>query len=240
MTAQDLINLSAKDLQVLASGMNLQPEEYTDALVLLNGIIDSWDAQKLRIFAIDRNAYNLANGVGSYTLGQGGGLTANRPIAIRAATIIDNGHYTPMKIVSAEEFASISTRGDTSITPKVLWSDDGFPMTTIYVYPLPSGTPQLELYTWEPLVQLALISTTFSMPPGYQRALQKALAVEMAPMFGRQVDPNTLLAVKAEAFAAISALNLPPSPGLAQEAAARAQVVAMSTPPATNEGGPTQ
>ena len=146
-TVQNLIDLAAKDLGVLASGESLQPEEYTDALNKLNALLDSWDAMKLNIFAINRNQYSLVNGTGSYTLGSGGTLASTRPIAIVAASIIDSNHSTPMRLISKDEYAAIPTKTDTSITPKVLYSDNDFPLTTIYVQPLPSGTPTIELYT---------------------------------------------------------------------------------------------
>lgn len=232
-TVQNLIDLAAKDLGVLASGESLQPEEYTDALNKLNALLDSWDAMKLNIYAIDRNQYNLVNGTGSYTLGPSGTLALTRPIAIVAASIIDSNHSTPMKLIGKDEYAAIPTKTDTSITPKVLWSDNQFPLTTIYVQPLPSGTPVIELYTWEPMPQFANINVTFAMPPAYQRALEFTLALDMAAMFGRQVDPITLVGVAKSAQQAMQGLSsLPPSPGLAQEAQARAIAMSMGMPPA--------
>ena len=231
LTVQNIIDLAAKDIGVLASGESLQPEEYTDALNKFNSLLDSWDAERLSIFAVNRNQYALSNGVGSYTMGTGGSLTgAVRPISIRAANIIANSFSTPMKIVSAEEYNAIPTKTDTSIAPKILYSDNDFPLTTIYVQPLPNGTPTLELYTWEPMPQFASLSTTFAMPPAYQRALEYNLALDLAAMFGRQVDPTTLAGIAMQAKRAMQGLSLPPSPGLAQEAATRAEVAAMSTP----------
>jgi hypothetical protein len=101
------------------------------------------------------------------------------------------------------------------------------------VQPLPNGTPTIELYTWEPMQQFSSISTTFSVPPAYTRALEFNLALDMASMFGRQVDPVTLAGIAAQAKAAMKGLNLPPSPGLAQEAGAAAAVrnIAQGTQP---------
>jgi hypothetical protein len=232
-TVQNLIDLAAKDLGVLASGESLQPEEYTDALNKLNALLDSWDAMKLNIFAINRNQYALTSGTGSYTLGPSGTLTSTRPIAIVAANVIASNFSTPMRLISKDEYNAIPNKTDTSIAPKVLYSDNDYPLTTIYVQPLPSGTPELELYTWEPMPQFNATSAAFAMPPGYQRALEFALAIDMAAMFGRQVDPIALAGVAAKAEAAMKGLaSLPPSPGLAQEAQARAIAASMGIPPA--------
>jgi hypothetical protein len=231
MTVQALIDLASKDLGVEASGESLQPEDYTDALAKFNNLLDSWDAERLSIYAFNRTQYNLSNGVGSYTLGSGGSLAGStRPISIRAANIIDNSHSSPMDIISVEEYNAIPTKTDTSITPKKLYSDNDFPLTTIYVQPLPNGTPVLELYTWEPMPQFSTIATTFTLPPAYMRALEFNLALDMASMFGRTVDPVTLAGIAAQAKKAMQDLSLPPSPGQAQEAASRAEVQSLATP----------
>jgi hypothetical protein len=225
MQAQDIINVALKHIGVLASGMTAAPEEYTDALEQLNSLITKWDTERLNIFAIQVNTYTLTGGTQAYTMGTGGTLTgAARAVSIRQANIVSltGGFHFELKPMTAEEFASIPERGVSAHIPRSYYYDNNYPLATIYLYPVPSDASTLELFTWEQLTGFALLTTTFDMPPAYQLAIGLNLAILLAPMFGRQLDPN--LATRAEeALNAVKALNLPPTPGAGGEGDADAK-----------------
>jgi hypothetical protein len=50
-----------------------------------------------------------------------------------------------------------------------------------------------------PLTQVATLSTSLTLPPGYARALTFALALDMAPQYGKAIDQALMvLAEKAK------------------------------------------
>jgi hypothetical protein len=219
VTAQDLINLAAKDIGVLASGETLAAEEYADALAKLNSLISAWDIEYLNIFCIQENTYALTGSrTTPYLIGPSAAdFVAARPISIRAANIISQtGGYTwKLNVVRVEQWAQIIEKAAVGEPPETLYYDNDYPNGKLWLNPWPQSADTLELFTWEQLTQLSSLSSTFDMPPGYSEALEWNLAVSLSPMFGRPLDQQ----VQAKAVAAkasIRANNAPPGPGNAQ------------------------
>ncbi len=196
----------------------------------VNEILDSWDAMRLNIYAISEATYTLTNGTQKYTLGpSGAALTGPRPVSIKRATVITpGGAVYPIELVSAEEFGAITDRSAQGAIPRRLYNDNAFPNCTLWFWPVPNTAATVELFTWNPFTQFVALTDTFAMPPAYQRALVKRLAIELAPKFQRPVDP-ALASIAKESMEAVQGLNQPPVPGAAEEAAADASV-----PPAAN------
>lgn len=95
----------------------------------------------------------------------------------------------------------------------MLYYDGNVAAPTIYVAPAPAaGT--LELYTYEALATLANLSANIAFPDGYERALSAALAVELAPEYGRSLEGAAQKAEDAETsiFGLNAALFGPPQP----------------------------
>jgi hypothetical protein len=219
MTAQDLINLAAKDVGALASGETLNAEEYPDCLLKLNQLIAEWDIEYLNIFCISRAAYPMTAGrTTPYQIGPSGAdFVAPRPISIRAANVVtgSGGFEFGLQVIPVEQWNAIVEKSAVGDPPEVLYYDNDYPNALLYLNPWPAAEESLVLYTWEQLNQLASLSSTFDMPPGYAEALEWNLAISLAPMFGRPLDAT--VAAKAQAAkASIRANNVPPAPGRAQ------------------------
>ena len=217
MQAQDIITAALTELGELAPQETPNADDLTDGLSRLNALIASWDIIRLNIFAIQENLYALTSGTGAYTIGSGGAFAAARPVSIRAASFVTaSGHRFPLEPITAEEWAAITERGASGKVPRKLYYDNNYPLATLNLWPVPSAGGQLDLLTWEQLAQLPLLTTTFDMPPGYERALKLNLALQLAPLYRKPVDPQ-LAQNAAEAKAALRGLNAPPFPGAAQE-----------------------
>lgn len=218
MTAQDLVNGTLKDIGVLAAGETPNADESADSLEKLNELIESFSVQRPFLTAVARNTYAFSIGVGSYTLGAGGTLTATRPVAVRQANTIltAGGLVQPIRLVSVEEFSAVLERSAQANFPKLGYYDGKYPLATLMVTPIPNAASTLELFTWDVVSQLASLATTIAMPPGYLQALRTTLAVNLATMFGRPVTQEMLKNAE-EAKAALRGFNAPPYPGAAEE-----------------------
>jgi hypothetical protein len=190
MTAQELINKALQTIGVISSGESPSTEESNDGLVTLNGLLASWSAQALPIYQIVRETVSMT-GAGSYTL-------VTRPVKIKSAVFVNDGVETPYALVGAEDWASYTRN-------RVLYHDGGYPTGIIRLRPDPTaGT--LELYSYQELTALGALSTTIALPPGYERALQFNLALDLAPEYGHQINEG-LIGLANDSKLAIQGLN---------------------------------
>lgn len=215
--AQDIITDSLQDLGELAPGESASIDDLNTGLIKLNQLIASWSIQRLNIFAILRTLWPLSNAISQYTIGSGGTFNGQRPVSIRQATFVTASNLRfPIVILTAEQWGQIIEQAPAGPLVRKLYYDDNYPLATIYVTPVPNAGGNLELYTWEQITQLASLTATFDMPPGYELALRYNLALALAPGYGRPIDP--LLKDDADrALAALRGLNAPPQQGSAQE-----------------------
>lgn len=193
MTGLDLISAALRLIGVLASGESPSASEATDGLSSLNDMIDSWSNENLLIPSKVREVFPLVVGQQTYTWGTGGNFNSPRPQKIEQA-LIQIVAYTPplelpMKILNQEQFAGILLKTLTSTYPMYIYCDNAYPLANVNVWPVPGQGDNLVFYSWKPLTEIATLTTQISLPPGYQRALRYALAVELAPEYGRAVSP---------------------------------------------------
>jgi hypothetical protein len=93
--------------------------------------------------------------------------------------------------------------------PTLIYDDDGFPLRTLSFYPVPSGTPQVALYTWIALTSFAAVTTDNTFPPGYEEALYSNLAIRLSADGFGDVSP-ALAALAAESLGRLKSANIFP------------------------------
>jgi hypothetical protein len=186
--------------------------EGEDGLSSLNDMIDSWSNENLLINTKVREVFPLVAAQSSYTMGPTGNFNTTRPLKIELALMQDAGTLieTPVEIFTKEQFASISLKTLTSNDPQYIYPTGSYPLETVHVWPVPTEANNLVLYSWKPLATLANLSTEFSLPPGYGRALKYNLALELAPEYGRAV-PELVAMIAAESKANIKRMNSKPN-----------------------------
>lgn len=211
-----LIEGAARLIGVLAEGQSLSAQGSNDALNTLNDLLDSWSNEGLIAFPMLREAFALGS-VGlreTYTWGSGGNLNSARPQSIRKALIQLTGTSPPielpMQILNVDQYASVVLKTLQSNFPLFCYVDDAYPSRNVSVWPVPTdSTNSLVFYSVKPLISIASLTATLSLPPGYQRALRYALAVELAPEYGRTLQ-DSVIAIAVESKAAIKRNNTKP------------------------------
>ena len=215
MTGLDLINGAMRLIGVLASGETAPSDDVNDALTTLNNLLDSWSAESLIAFPVLREVFPMSS-IGlqqTYTWGTGGNLNSIYPMRIQKALIQLSGSTPaiefPMTILNVDQYSEVILKTLTSNFPLFCYIDDAYPKRNVNVWPVPTdSTNALVFYSVKPLTSAAL-NTSFSLPPGYLRALQYGLAVDLAPEYGKLVPP-TVAAVAIESLAAIKRNNKKP------------------------------
>lgn len=202
-TAQDIINGALRLLQVKSPDVTLTAAESNDALDALNLMIDSWSNDSLMVHHIIKEDFTLVAGQSVYTIGTGGDFNTSRPVSIETATIrINNSDYGVIP-VAYDDWAAIRLKSLGTNFVEYLYLDESYPLANIWVYPIPTSTINITLYSRKPLTTFANLTDTFSLPPGYARALKHALAVELAPEYQTSAGDD----VKRLAVAAMAAIK---------------------------------
>jgi hypothetical protein len=94
----------------------------------------------------------------------------------------------------------------TSTQPIAVYYAAGWPLGSLYFWPIPTTAWGVRLETWSTMTQFADLSIVFTLPPGYWDAVVKALAIDLCPGLNRPATPE-LGKGAMDAKAAIQSLN---------------------------------
>jgi hypothetical protein len=165
----------------------MSDSEARDGKLILDSMIDSWNASRMMIHQISRSLYSLVVSTATYTLGTGGDFNATRPARIEQAGLVLAG-TSPAKeekldIYDHGEWAGVTLKTQEG-KPTVLYNDHASPLATLSFWKVPDEAHQVALYTWAPLSTFADLTTTIQLPPGYQDAIRYTLALKLAIEWG--------------------------------------------------------
>jgi len=190
----DLLYAAYREAGIMPrAGTGYSYEEAVDGLLVLNQMIDKWASDQTMVYSISRLLFSLVANQGSYTIGAGGDFSVTRPPRIEhagAVLSLDQTPEVPMLIYSINQWRSVRGKAITDTLPRGLYYDSGAPLGTIYVWPVPSSTPQLALYLWQFVTEYESTDTQVTLPYGYRAALTYNLAVELAARFPLRVQKN--------------------------------------------------
>ncbi len=193
-TVRDLINGSARLINIIQKNEVLDDADMNIAVDALNGMIDSWSNNRLLIYNIQPYEFTLT-GAQTYTLGVGGDWNVpNRPIKIEQAYArLNPGTQQQLDIsmqsLTVNQYSSVSVKNMPSTFPFSYYDDGNYPLRNITLFPVPTGPADIIIWLRQPLLDLTNIDAQVNYPPGYERAFRFNLAIEMAPEFGKEVDP---------------------------------------------------
>ena len=207
-TAQDIIIQALTTLGELGQNEPASADDLSYCLTRLNGMIDSWSTERLSLYMMTQGLYTLTANTQDYSIGPSVTLSSGtRPALIETASMIVTGTIrNPMNMLSSKQWAVIPEKGLTGLLPTDLYVDQNYPNVGLHVWPIPSGTPAMELFYWAPLQQFASLSASLSMPYGYQDALTFGLMLNIAAGYNKALDP-ALVALAGQKKAAIQSIN---------------------------------
>ncbi len=192
-SAGDQINRALRLLGVLAEGETPSAAVSTDALTALNQMIDSWNTERLSVYATQDQIFTWPAGEITRTLGPTGDFVGNRPILIDDSTYYrDTGTNVSfgIKLINQQQYNGIAVKTVTSTYPQVMWVNMEYPNISMTVYPKPTRALEWHIVSVEELSQPATLATQLTFPPGYLRAFTYNLAMEIAPEFGVEPSPQ--------------------------------------------------
>jgi hypothetical protein len=194
-TANEQINGALRLLGVLAEGETPSAATSQDALVALNQMIDSWNTERLSVFATQDQVFSWPPNAISRTLGPTGDFVGERPILIDDSTYFRDpasGISYGLKLINQQQYNGIAVKTVTSTYPQVMWVNMEYPDITMTVYPVPTKLLEFHIVSVKPLTAPANLATVLAFPPGYLRAFRYNLACEIAPEFGVEPSPTVM------------------------------------------------
>ena len=190
-TAGDIITGALRLIGVVAEGESPSPESAADALSAMNQMIESWNTERLSVFATEDQIFSWPATVLSRTLGPTGDFVGNRPILVDDATYFKDpstGVSYGLKLINQQQYNGIALKTVQSTYPQVMWVNMTYPDVEMYIYPVPTRVLEFHIVSVEQLSRPAILATNLTFPPGYLRAFRYNLACELAPEFG--VEPS--------------------------------------------------
>jgi hypothetical protein len=210
-TGLQVITDALKLLGVVAGHEVPTSAEQQDSFARLHELIDSWGTQAQTMYLTARVIAPLVPAVQTYSIGPGATINAARPMAIDAAAYL-TASVPPVEVsvevLFDQAYVGEPTKTLTGAAPQAISYTASVPFGSVWVWPVPTAAVSLVLYYAEPIAQFPDLVTPVDLAPGYAKALRCNLAIELAPEFGRVVDP-TVERLARESLADIKRQNLP-------------------------------
>lgn len=209
-TVQTLIDRALRLISATESGEAPTAQESADALISLNNMLESWQLDRLMVYTYVETAFTMVAGDASYTVGPSANFNLTpRPSKLENIFVRDSDIDYPVQLVTQERWYAIPDKTVGSDIPSMAYYEPSYSNGTLQVWPVPSRAASLRIVTWTPVSSFAALSTTVTLPPGYERAIAYNLALEIAPEYEKQPSP-LVMQTAVESLAAIKRANQRP------------------------------
>lgn len=186
-TVGDVLSSALRLAGVLAAEESLSADQSENGIETLNEILAMWGTTRMNRSGNQQLAFTLTDE--SVTFGTGGDVSTR--IQGASSVIVRSGglDYT-LREISVDDYATIPLKS-TGGTPEVFCLDNGYPLNTMRIYPVPSAGMQLRVDAVVALAEYSSVSDTVNLPPETRKALREALAVHFCAEYG--IEPSAAL-----------------------------------------------
>ena len=209
-TALQIISQALRSINALGEGETPSAAQSSTGLESLNAMLSEWSTQKLLVYQVVQENFPFVVGQSDYTMGAGGNFNTTRPTAIENVFVRFQDIDYPVDIVTMEQFNQITFKAQLSQVPFVVNVDTAFPLTTLKFWSVPNTTlASVYISSRKAFVEYTSLATVVNLPPGYERAISKNLAVDLGPEYGAMGNP-VLIAQAARGKANLKRINYTP------------------------------
>lgn len=210
MTVQDLVTAALRRLRVIGAVDTASAEDSALCLEVLNGIVDDWNAERESVYADVLASHTLVPATSPHTIGISTSTptwsVTQRPVSLLAAVLVsDTGTRSPLTVYHGLDHWASLADPTSSGTPTEVSYEAGWPLGSLYFWPVPDAALAVELYTRVVLAR-ATLTTTFTLAPGYENAFKLTLIEQVASAFGME-PPGIVVRDAARARARIQRNN---------------------------------
>lgn len=191
-SAAQIIQSALERIGAYGQGQTMTAADSARGLDQLNKVLDSLSNESLACYAFTEVVFTLIPGKYQYTVGTTGtpDVNATRPLKLRegrgaAYTLDANGNRYPLDVIPQSEWNAIGNVSANTVSnlPTVLFYDPQFPLGIINVWPYPTMGNIVHADALLQLGDMANLSQTFSLPPGYELMIETQLATQLWSFF---------------------------------------------------------
>ena len=201
MKASELITDALQEIGAIGDGEQLSPESGYKALRRLNGMLNTWQTEKLTIYNLARTLFTFVASKGTYTIGPTTQVltpdfsTPTTPVFLDRAGVIlgtpPNDVEIPVEVYTPSRWADVRMKSMTASQPLGVYYDRSAVYGTLSYHPIPTDAAVVPvLYLPSPLTSVASLNTELILPPAYEESIRYNLAVRCCRLFGRPVDQD--------------------------------------------------
>lgn len=192
ITGLSIVRDALLEHNIIQLGTDPSAEDADFVLGRLNSILDSWNADRGAVYCETINVFPLTASLSPHTIGPTGTwVVAQRPVTIEAAAVFVSS--TVKQLIDCDHdylwWAGQLIPSQTSTFPTDLYYEPDWPNGKLFFWPVGTGTQNVEL-VMRVLLSALTLAGTFSLPPGYQDAITKTLAEDIATPYRRPVTPT--------------------------------------------------
>jgi len=189
-TAQKIIERAMRLGNIIAVGETPSPDEYNDALDVLNDIQEGWSIEGLTLWGTENTVFSTVVSKIRYTIGPTGDIVDDRPIGIADAYCTVAGVDFPVLPVDQLTYNKIRLKNaPANVIERLLYVNE-YPDGVIYLWPVPLQVVNITMSISRVLGPVTGLTTTIAFPKGYAAAFTYALACRLCPEFHRPVPED--------------------------------------------------
>lgn len=200
MKVDAFLTQALAELGVYQAGEAPSGEDADTALFIFNEVLDALNADNRALYTVQFSAFTLTPNLSPHTIGLSTNspaptfsVSTGRPTRILGANLVLNtttpNINLPLNIRDKTWWLSLSVPSLSTAIPTDLYYEPDWPNGSLYFWTVPTAAYGVQLEIETLLAQVTL-TTTFTLPPGYQQALRLTTAEALQPIFQVPMPPT--------------------------------------------------
>ena len=190
LTADQIGTAALKKINAISLGDTPTAAQLTDTRQILNLLCKELVGENISLFTTERYTKALVGAATSFTLDA-------KYIDILSADLTQDGHDIPIEIITKKAYYAIEDK-DAADVPQKIMVDFTSSVPTVYVYPVPPSTYNLNLNLLRLIADFDSGADIPGMPVKWQKYLVYEVAAYMADDYGLPQGDKDRLKLEAE------------------------------------------
>ena len=186
-TVGDVLSSALRLAGVLAAEESMSADQSENGIETLNELLAMWGTTRMTRAGNQQLTHTLTDE--TVTFGTGGDV-ATRIQGATSVIVRSGGLDYTLREISIDDYATIPLKS-TGGTPDAYCLDNGYPLNTMRIYPVPSSGMQLRADAVVAMAEYSNVADTVNLPPETRKALREALAIHFCAEYG--IEPSAAL-----------------------------------------------
>ena len=204
-TARNIITDALREIGVGAEGETISAEMADSALRTLNRLMELWSNSQSFAFYPSMISKALS-GESSFTVGPTGDVVTDRPIKIDTAYVDRLGISYPCAVIDNQKYDAITYKAAAGANTTAIFYEATMPDGIVHVWPIATGCT-LNMRVLNVVSSFDTLDTVLVLPPGYDEALVKNLAVNISPQYPGSILSQITVRAAATSMKTINRTN---------------------------------